>query len=66
VVAAEAEEEEEEEEDKVVDLAHLVFKLSAIIVGQTVAVLMQEQIVLPKFVVTKARLHLKIRWVDPL
>ena len=63
VVAAEVEAEAEEEEDKVVDtpqeMVHLVFKLSA-------AVLMQEPTVLTKFLVIKAMLHLKIRWVDPL
>ena len=68
VVAAELE--AEEEEDKVVDtpqeMVHLVFELSATIVGHMAAVLMQEPTVLPKLLVIKATLRLKIRWVDPL
>jgi len=70
VVATEVEAEAEEEKDKVVEtlqkLAHLMFELSATIVGHMAAVLMQEPTVLPKLLVIKARLRLKIRWVDPL
>jgi len=65
VVTAEVEAEEEEEEDKVVEtlqeMAHLVFELSATIVGHMAAVLMQEPTVLTKLLVIKAKLHLKIR-----
>ena len=70
VVAAEVEAEAEEEEDKVVDtpqeMVYRVFELSATIVGHMAAVLMQEPTVLPKLLVIKATLRLKIRWVDPL